>query len=200
MTTTTQYTFILLSYLLGAIPFGFILTRYHTGRNILEIGSGNVGSTNVGRVAGKKIAIITQLLDMLKGLLPVAVYLYFFEDKTIRTEYFVYCIALASIIGHDFSVFLKLKGGKGVNTTLGASVLLAPYSVFISVAIYFIVKWRLKYVSLGSIILGIALPISELLIHGLGATFNYLAICMALIILLHRANINRLLRNEEFSS
>ncbi|MFA9399470.1 MAG: glycerol-3-phosphate acyltransferase, partial [Clostridiaceae bacterium] len=155
MNITIQYAFILLSYLLGAIPFGYILTRYFTGKNILKIGSGNVGSTNVGRVAGKKIAIITQLLDMLKGFLPVAGYLYFIDDKKIGSEFFVYCVALATIIGHDFSIFLKFKGGKGVNTTLGASVLIAPFSVFISVAIYFIIKWRLKYVSLGSIILGI---------------------------------------------
>lgn len=200
MNITIQYAFILLSYLLGAIPFGYILTRYFTGKNILKIGSGNVGSTNVGRVAGKKIAIITQLLDMLKGFLPVAGYLYFIDDKKIGSEFFVYCVALATIIGHDFSIFLKFKGGKGVNTTLGASVLIAPFSVFISVAIYFIIKWRLKYVSLGSIILGIALPITELFIHGMSSTFYYLLICMILIILLHRTNINRLLHNEELSS
>lgn len=200
MTITIQYTFILLSYLVGAIPFGYILTRYFTGKNILEIGSGNVGSTNVGRVAGKKIAILTQLLDMLKGFLPVAVYLYFIDDKKIGFEFYVHCVALATIIGHDFSIFLKFKGGKGVNTTLGASVLIAPFSVFISVAIYFIIKWRLKYVSLGSIVLGIALPITELFIHRLSSTFYYLLICMILITLLHRTNINRLLHNEELSS
>ncbi|BAX81440.1 glycerol-3-phosphate 1-O-acyltransferase PlsY [Labilibaculum antarcticum] len=200
MNITIQYPFLLLSYLLGAIPFGYILTRYFTGKNILEIGSGNVGSTNVGRVAGKKIAIATQLLDMLKGFAPVAVYLFFIDDKKIGPDFFVYCVSLATIIGHDFSIFLKFKGGKGVNTTLGASVLIAPFSVFISVAIYFIIKWRLKYVSLGSIILGIALPITELFIHGLSSTFYYLLICMVLIILLHRTNINRLLHNEELSS
>ena len=195
-----QYTFILLSYLLGAIPFGYILTRYYTGENIMEMGSGNVGSTNVGRVAGKLIAIITQLLDMLKGLLPVAVYLYFMDDRRLGSEFYVYAVALATIIGHDFSIFLKFKGGKGVNTTLGSSLLIAPFSVFISVAIYFIVKWRLKYVSLGSIILGISLPLSELLIHGLSSTFYHLLVCTILIILQHRTNIKRLLRSEELSS
>ncbi|MGZ2369640.1 glycerol-3-phosphate 1-O-acyltransferase PlsY [Ancylomarina sp. YFZ004] len=200
MNITIQYTFILLSYLLGAIPFGYILTRYHTGKNIMEMGSGNVGSTNVGRVAGKRIAIITQLLDMLKGLLPVALYLYFIDEKRVGSEFYVFCVALATIIGHDFSIFLKFKGGKGVNTTLGSSLLIAPFSVFISVAIYFVVKWRLKYVSLGSIILGISLPLSELFIHGLSSTFYYLLVCMILIILQHRTNIYRLLHSEELSS
>ena len=199
MNITLQITYFLLSYLLGAIPFGYILTRYYTGKNIMEIGSGNVGSTNVGRVAGKKFAVITQLLDMFKGLLPVAVYLYFIDDNKTGSDFYVYCVALSTIIGHDFSIFLKFKGGKGVNTTLGASVLIAPFSVFISVAIYFIVKWRFKYVSLGSIILGITLPLTELFIHGLSSSFYYLLVCTILIILLHRKNINRLLHMRELS-
>ena len=69
--------FVLLAYLLGSVPFGYLLTKFYTGKNILELGSGNIGSTNVGRIAGKKIAIITQLLDMAKGLLPVACYMFF---------------------------------------------------------------------------------------------------------------------------
>ncbi|MCZ4694676.1 glycerol-3-phosphate 1-O-acyltransferase [Ancylomarina euxinus] len=200
MNIAIQYIFILLAYLLGAIPFGYILTRYYTGKNIMEMGSCNVGSTNVGRVAGKRIAIITQLLDMLKGLIPVAVYLYFIDGEKMGAEFSVCSVGLATIIGHDFSIFLKFKGGKGVNTTLGASLLIAPFSVFISVAVYFVVKWRLKYVSLGSIILGITLPLTELFIHGLSSIFYYLLVCMILIILRHRTNINRLLHSEELSS
>lgn len=200
MNILIQISILLLSYLLGSIPFGFILTHYYAGKNILKTGSGNIGSTNVRRIAGNKIAIITQILDMLKGLIPVAVYFYFLEDEILISKFYVYCIALASIIGHDFSIFLKFKGGKGVNTTLGASLLLAPISVFISVAIYFIVKWQFKYVSLGSIILGITLPLTEFIIHGLSSAFYYLLICTFLIIILHRNNINRLLNNRELSS
>ena len=159
-----------------------------------------MGSTNVGRVAGKKIAVVTQLLDMTKGFLPVAIYLFFADEKIGSSYLYVYWLALAAIIGHDFSVFLKFKGGKGVNTTLGASVLLAPISVFISVAIYFIVKWQFKYVSLGSIILGILLPLTEFIFHGFNSTFYYLLVCMGLIILMHRTNIVRLLNQQELSS
>ena len=200
MTIELKITFFLLSYLLGSIPFAYILTKYYTGKNILKWGSGNVGSTNVGRVAGKKIGILTQLLDMTKGLLPVAVYLLFTEEKIGESDPFVYWLALAAIIGHDFSIFLKFKGGKGVNTTLGASVLIAPVSVFISVAIYFIVKWRFKYVSLGSILLAISLPLTEFIFHGLSPTFYYLLLCMLLIIFLHRTNIIRLINQQELSS
>lgn len=187
------FLYIPIAYLLGALPVGYWLTRFFTGKNILEEGSGNIGSTNVKRTAGKKVAAFTQILDMAKGLLPVGLYLCFYGN----TDLSIYGIALASILGHNFSIFLSFKGGKGVNTTLGASLLLAPHAVLISVASYFLVKWRFKYVSLGSIILSIVLPVSELIIHGSGYTFYYLLACMLLIIFRHKDNIQRLIRGEE---
>ncbi|MFA6759243.1 MAG: glycerol-3-phosphate 1-O-acyltransferase PlsY [Bacteroidales bacterium] len=200
MSLEISLAFILFSYLLGAIPFGYILTKFYTGENIMELGSGNVGSTNVKRVAGKRIAIITQVFDMLKGFLPVALYLFIFNNQQNGSSFFIYYIAISSIVGHDFSVFLKFKGGKGVNTTLGASLLLAPYSVLVAVVFYLIVKWKFNYVSLGSIVLACALPLVELIINGLGPDFYYLLVCMALIVLLHKKNIIRLLNNIEPSS
>lgn len=200
MNISVLIAFILLSYFMGSIPFGYLLTRYATGHDIMTMGSGNVGSTNVKRVAGKKIALITQLLDMFKGFFPVGVYLYFLEDLVVAPEWFVFALALSSIVGHDFSIFLRFKGGKGVNTTLGASLLLAPYSVFIAVAIYYAVKWRFKYVSLGSLMLGISLPLTEVLIHGVGMVFYYLLTSMLLIVVLHRTNIKRLMHHQELPS
>lgn len=198
MTLMHQIFFLLITYLWGSIPFGYLLTKYSTGKNITEFGSGNVGSTNVKRIAGKKISIITQLLDMLKGLLPVAIFLIFNTDPALYN--YIFLLAIAAILGHDFSLFLKFKGGKGVNTTLGASLLLAPYSVFISVGIYYIVKWRFKYVSLGSIVLAIGLPLIEIILYGTTPTFYYLMISSILIILLHRKNIVRLVKGTELLS
>jgi len=200
MTIELKITFVLLSYLLGSIPFAFLLTKYSTGKNILKWGSGNVGSTNVGRVAGRKMAIYTQLLDMTKGLLPVAIYLLLTDEKIVKSDWYIYWLAIAAIIGHDFSIFLRFKGGKGVNTTLGASLLIAPVPVFISVAIYFIVKWRFKYVSLGSVLLAISLPLTEFLFHGFTSTFYYLLLCTILITLMHRKNIIRLINQKELTS
>lgn len=197
MNIPLKISLVILSYLLGSIPVGYILTKFSTGKNILKLGSGNIGSTNVGRVAGKRIATVSQLLDMTKGFLPIAMYLFFSDDKIGSSSLLVYWLALAAIIGHDFSIFLKFKGGKGVNTTLGASVLIAPISVFISVAIYFIIKWRYKYVSIGSLTLGISLPVTELIFHGLTSTFYYLLVCMILIVFLHRSNIIRLINKQE---
>ncbi len=191
-------TFVALAYFLGSIPFGFIFTKYFTGTNILEKGSGNIGSTNVGRIAGRRVARITQVCDMLKGLLPVAVVmisekrdLYHFEESLI------FLVALAAVLGHDFSVFLKFKGGKGVNTTLGASLLIAPCSVLVSVLIYFGVKWKYKIVSLGSLCLAISLPVTEWIMNSLSMIFYFLLLSAGLIIIRHIPNIRRLFSGTE---
>jgi glycerol-3-phosphate acyltransferase PlsY len=189
---------ILTAYLLGAIPTGYLLTRYHTGKNILKEGSGNVGSTNVRRIAGRRVSFYTQILDILKGLVPVGAYLFFVDDINLNiSEYLVFLIALASIIGHDFSVFLGFKGGKGVNTTLGASLLLAPWAVLIGGGIYYVVKRSFQYVSLGSIALSVSLPLTEYIVYGLSPVVYYLMACASLIIILHRKNIQRLIAGKE---
>jgi glycerol-3-phosphate acyltransferase PlsY len=190
--------FLLLTYLLGSIPFGYLLTKYYTGKNISVLGSGNLGSTNVRRVAGKKLSVITQLLDMLKGFIPVVFFLVLQPSTSI--PYYLLILVLLAIIGHDFSLFLKFKGGKGVNTTLGATVLLAPYSVFIAIGLYFVVKWRFKYVSLGSIVIALTMPLVELILQGFTPTFYCLFICSFLIVFLHRENIIRLLKGSELGS
>ncbi len=191
-------TIVALAYLLGSIPFGYIFTKYFTGTNILEKGSGNIGSTNVGRIAGKKVARITQVCDMLKGLLPVAVVMIIEERNLYHfDESLILLVALAAILGHDFSVFLKFKGGKGVNTTLGASLLIAPYSVFIAVMIYFGVKWKYKIVSLGSLCLAISLPVTEWIMRSLSSHFYFLLLSAGLIIIRHIPNIKRLLNGTE---
>ena len=186
------------AYLIGSVPFGYIFTKRIAGINIREHGSGNIGSTNVRRVAGPKVALFTQLCDMLKGLMPVGAVVYL-QYSNIYTfdEFFVYAVGLASILGHNFSLFLKFKGGKGVNTTLGASVLLAPVSVFASVLVYFLVKWRSGYVSLGSLCLALTLTLTEMIIHPISYLFYYLLTCSLLIVLMHIPNIKRLVEGTE---
>jgi glycerol-3-phosphate acyltransferase PlsY len=189
---------VLFAYLCGSIPFGYILTYYYTRQDIRDHGSGNIGSTNVKRLAGSTIAIQTQLLDMFKGLFPVGVVLMLAYFNVLQKgEYLIYFVALAAILGHDFSIFLKFKGGKGVNTTLGASVLLAPIPVFSSVAVYYLVKWSSRYVSLASLFLSFALVFIEFLIYGIANQFYYLLVCALLIVFTHRSNINRLLNGTE---
>lgn len=201
MKPTLEILLILISYMIGSIPFGYIFTKKTLGINIREHGSGNIGSTNVKRVAGKKIALITQLCDMLKGLLPVSFILFLQFNNYYRfDEFFIYAIALATILGHNFSIFLKFKGGKGVNTTLGASLLLSPYSVFASVIVYFLVKWSSKYVSLGSICLAFTLTLTDLFIHRVNFLFYYLLTCSLFIVIRHIPNISRLIHGTESKS
>ena len=200
MNLTIEIVLIIVTYIWGSIPYGYILTKLYTGKNILEWGSGAVGATNVGRVAGKKASFFTQNLDILKGFIPVALFLWFHPELPGIPQNFVYFLAFAAIIGHNFSLFLRFKGGKGVATTLGASVLIAPFSVIISVILFFIVKWRFKYVSLGSLALALSLPFTELILHRITPAFYYLSVCAVLIIIMHHKNINRLLHGKELLS
>lgn len=201
MKLSLEILLIALTYLLGSVPFGYIFTRKFTGQNILELGSGNIGSTNVKRAAGSTVALMTQLCDMLKGLLPVAFiivvqhYSWFVFD-----DFFVYLIALTAILGHNFSIFMRFKGGKGVNTTLGTSILLSPIPVLVAVMVYYIVKWKTKYVSLGSICLSVSLPVCQFLIYKSGFELYYFIICALMIILMHTSNVIRLLNGEENKS
>jgi glycerol-3-phosphate acyltransferase PlsY len=166
--------------------------------NILKEGSGNIGSTNVGRIAGKAVALQVQLLDMMKGLLPVAIVLLLDMIGGMDfPDYFVFLVALAAIIGHNFSVFLRFRGGKGVNTTLGASLLLAPISVFSSVAVYFLVKWQLKYVSAGSIALALFFFFFGYLLSSDKLIHFYLLVCCLLILVRHTGNLKRLIAGQE---
>ena len=198
MRIAVEILLIVLAYLLGSIPFGYLFTKKFTGLNIRELGSGNIGSTNVRRFAGAKVALLTQLCDMLKGTLPVGVVLVLQYLQLLTFDvYIIYIVAMASILGHNYSVFLRFKGGKGVNTTLGASVLLSPVPVFLSVFIYFSVEKWSKYVSLGSISLALALPVSELIIHGVTSLFYYLLLCSVLILARHASNIARLINKTE---
>jgi glycerol-3-phosphate acyltransferase PlsY len=198
MKTGLEVVLIIISYLLGSIPFGYIFTKSIAGLNIREHGSGNTGSTNVRRIAGRKVALFTQLCDMMKGLLPVSIILILQYYKFFHFDNFlIYAVALSAILGHDFSIFLNFKGGKGVNTTLGATLLLSPYSVFASVLVYFLVKWSSKYVSLGSVCLAITLTLTDVIIHKTSILFYYLLICSILIVIMHIPNIKRLVQGTE---
>lgn len=191
-------TILCFGYLLGAIPFGYILTKRYTGLNILELGSGNIGSTNVRRNAGRRVSVMVQSLDILKGFIPVALVLLLEHTGKIQfPDYFVFLVAMSPIIGHTASVFLCFKGGKGVNTTIGAAILLAPLEITIAIVLYFIVKWQTKYVSAGSLALAVSLPVSGVILGAEIYLEIFLLICCFLIILRHMANIRRLIAGNE---
>ncbi|HVP07382.1 MAG TPA: glycerol-3-phosphate 1-O-acyltransferase PlsY, partial [Candidatus Acidoferrum sp.] len=149
---------IVVAYLLGAIPFGLIIARLYGVHDVRQSGSGNIGATNVWRVAGPRAAAWVYLLDIGKGAAAVAIARFVHQDTIQRDLFLVFC-AMAAVLGHVFPVYLRFRGGKGVNTGLGVMLSLLPLETLISVAVFVIIVALSKFISLGSIIAAVCLPI-----------------------------------------
>ncbi|MGI9417033.1 MAG: glycerol-3-phosphate 1-O-acyltransferase PlsY [Geminicoccaceae bacterium] len=178
-----------ISYLIGSIPFGLILTKLSGAGDLRAIGSGNIGATNVLRTGRKSLALATLVLDTLKGALPVWIGGIFGPDMAVVA-------GLGAVVGHCFPVWLKFNGGKGVATAAGVILSMTPLAGLLALAIFLVIVTLTRYVSLGSILAAIsAVPIAYLLGHIQPAE---LFLLIALIIIVkHQANIRRLLRGEE---
>jgi glycerol-3-phosphate acyltransferase PlsY len=189
-----------LSYLLGSIPFGYLLVRIFRGEDVRKSGSGNIGATNVSRKS-PLLGALTLLLDALKGSAAVALS-YVVADHTVAIPSLeqLALAALFAVLGHMFPVWLKFRGGKGVATGLGAFVLIAPKAVLISVVIFMAVIAILRYVSLGSIVAVAVFPVMAWLMgqfHISPAALALISLASLLIIVKHRDNIHRLLTGTE---
>ena len=189
-----------LSYLLGSIPFGYLLVRIFRGEDVRKSGSGNIGATNVSRKS-PLLGALTLLLDALKGSAAVALS-YVVADHTVVIPSLEQSAlaALFAVLGHMFPVWLKFRGGKGVATGLGAFVLIAPKAVLISVVIFMAVIAILRYVSLGSIVAVAVFPVMAWLMgqfHISPAALALISLASLLIIVKHRDNIHRLLTGTE---
>ena len=189
------YISILLSYLVGSVPFGYIIAKVVKGVDIREHGSGNIGATNVARVVGKGAGIVTLILDILKGLIVVTLIPLLVSGS--RPDLVQISCALAVVAGHNWTVFLRFRGGKGVATTAGALIGLVP-TVFLSAfCVWLIVFVITKYVSLSSIIAGISMFLF-LIIYKEPISFQLLGVVVAVTgILRHKENIKRLLAGKE---
>lgn len=194
MTTTTLLTILLtaLSYLIGSVPFGLLIAK-SKGKDIRTMGSGNIGATNVLRCLGKPAGITCFSLDVLKGFLPA----FFFPALVTGGASIGILFGAAAILGHNFPVFLKFKGGKGVATSAGVLLGVAPLAVLIGIAVWAIVFFTSGYVSLGSIVAAVA-------VIAVGWSAGYalpVAVALTLLGILavwrHRANIRRLTAGTE---
>ena len=191
------------AYLLGSIPFGYLIVRARSGTDVREIGSGGTGATNVSRRAGKTAGIVTLLLDAEKGAAAVAVAIWS-QNSGSGSSWVVTVAALSVIVGHCFPVWLGFRGGKGVATGVGVFLVLAPLAVaLVAVVFVTIVLWK-RYVSLASITAAATLPLFIRLENGFirsvpeSRDVMFTAIGAAvLIIFMHRANIARLLAGTE---
>ena len=179
----------IISYLMGSIPFGFILTKIFLKKDIRELGSGNIGATNTLRVGNKLIGYLTLTLDIIKAIIPVIYTKIFFPD-------FLYLASLCAFLGHVFPVWLKFKGGKGVATYVGIL-----FSINIYFGIIFSIVWLITFViskfsSLSSLIASVSIPIYLLILTQFDQLI-FFTIMFVLIFFTHRENIKRLKNKEE---
>jgi glycerol-3-phosphate acyltransferase PlsY len=198
-----------MSYLLGSIPFGYLLVRIFRGEDIRLTGSGNIGATNVARSGAKGLGIATLVLDAIKGALAVwlagviAGSKYnlcggFFQHPCAPTLRMMSLAALFAVLGHVFPVWLHFKGGKGVATALGVFCVLFPAAILVALAIFILVVAVTRYVSLGSILGAIAFPAAAYFLQSTDAMSLLLASLVSLIVILkHHQNIGRLLSGTE---
>ena len=185
---------IILSYLLGSIPFGYLVGKYLKNVDIRERGSGNIGTANAFRVMGAKYAILVLIGDCLKGFLAV-----FLARRLLIIDNisFYLIIGLFAIIGHNWSIFLKFKGGKGIATTYGVVFSFYPIISLISALIWGIIVITIKIASLGSIISVLSMLILSF-IFNTTLEFKYFLIIINLLALFrHRSNIVRLIQHKE---
>jgi glycerol-3-phosphate acyltransferase PlsY len=191
------------AYLLGSIPFGYLIVRAKEGADVRETGSGGTGATNVTRRAGKKAGLITLLLDAAKGLVAVALARWLLTDN-FEINWWVAAAAVLAVVGHCFPVWLGFRGGKGVATGVGVFLGLSPLAVVCSLIVFVLVVWMTRYISLGSITATVVFPLCVWLLSlylkspvSLAPVLSAAILGGAIIIIMHRANIGRLIAGTE---
>jgi len=185
---------ILIAYLLGAIPFGYLLTRFTTGKDVRTEGSGNIGATNVLRTAGRGAAVATLLLDMAKGYAAVWIAAYLTDGSSGWSA----DAALAVMVGHAFPIFLGFKGGKAVATFFGAFLYLTPIPALAALAVFVITVTVTRYISAGSILASATFPLGVWLVQH--ATLNEVVVAViaaAIVVYRHKDNMERIRSGKE---
>lgn len=196
-----EFLLIVLAYLIGSIPTSVWVSKSFFGIDIRDYGSGNAGATNTYRVLGKKWGTFVMAVDMLKGVLATSLYIllpYYLTDEWDRTNFMV-GLGLASIVGHIFPVWAGFKGGKGVATLFGMAIAIQPLVALCCVGVFLLVLFLTRFVSLSSILAGIAFAVFILFIFNeKEPLYRIFAVLVALMITLtHQKNINRIIKGTE---
>ena len=196
-----EFILIIIAYFIGSIPTAIIVSKTFFNIDIREYGSGNMGATNTFRVLGPRFGTIVMVGDMLKGILAVALYNllpYYLTNELDRTNLML-GLGLAAVIGHIYPVWADFRGGKGVATLFGMILAIQPIVAINCVGVFLLVLYLTRYVSLSSIVAGVALPICVLWIYNEQEVFyRVFAVAVACLILLtHQKNISRLLKGNE---
>ena len=197
----TTILLILTAYVLGSIPNALWVGKVFKGIDVREHGSKNTGSTNAARVLGAKLGILTLVLDIGKGSIPVILALIMradlIENVANISNIDVILIGVSAIIGHSFSIFMKFKGGKAVATTVGVFIVLVPKALLLAAVVFFAVFLLTRYASLSSMIGAVSLPIFIYLLYGNIPYTVFGGIIAILIIIRHKSNIERLINGTE---
>lgn len=188
-----------MGYLVGSVPSGYLIARFLKGIDIRDYGSGNIGFTNILRVLGLLPGLVVLVADLAKGVVSTWAGILFASFIGISPQIAGGMLGLSCIIGHNWSVFLKLRGGKGVATTAGVFLVLTPFPFIFSCLTMALVIGLTRYVSLGSMIAGGSLPLFIWLwLNGKGWFYLYLSIvAVSLLVLTHRSNLRLLLQGRE---
>ena len=192
---------IVIAYILGSIPNALWIGKVFRGIDIREHGSKNTGSTNAARVLGAKLGILTLILDISKGAIPVARSFFMkadlLENMTGISSLDPIMVGIFAIIGHSFSLFMKFKGGKAVATTVGVFTVLVPKALLLAAVVFFVIFAVTRYVSVSSITAAISLPIFIFFLYWDVPYTIFGGIIAILIIVKHKSNIQRLLNGTE---
>lgn len=191
---------VLASYLLGATPFGYLAGRLK-GVDVRTMGSGNIGATNVFRVIGKPTGIAVFVLDFLKGFVPVVLGQRLVEERVLP-EWIAVLLALATILGHNYTFWLGFRGGKGIATSAGAIVALLPLAVGIAAVVWIVLALTTRYVAVASLGAALAIPLVVLVVGLRGGSMDVPLLAFSILVAMlafvrHRANLERLMQGSE---
>jgi glycerol-3-phosphate acyltransferase PlsY len=190
----------LLGYLLGSIPTGLLLTKLASRVDPRKLGSKNIGATNIFRTAGKTLGLLTLLGDLIKGAIPIwiAIRWGMADHWGFPADWWIALAGLAPFLGHIFPIFLGFKGGKGVATALGIYLVISPIAVCIELFLFAGIVWKWRYISLGSILCAMTIPILIAFMRSDSQAYFILSVIIAALILYrHQTNISRLLQGTE---
>lgn len=190
---------VICAYLMGSIPSGYLLVKYKYGEDIRNSGSGNIGATNVSRCYGKQMGNLTKIFDIGKAFLPMVASDLLIKNNIISGDRptLLTLVAISTIIGHNYSIFLKFKGGKGVATTVGSFVYILPVPMLIAAIMFFGLKLITKVVSIRAMISCLVLFVSTWLLD-YNTVFVYgTFVIFILMVIRHKSNIKRMVNGEE---